>query len=188
MENVLFYLLIILCLGLIITTAVYMNRFNNMRGHIRAYVSQVDNLLQERMKLQKQIAEDESQLSKIDSLAKQFSAKLTEVSEKNTDLIYKCDKQAAEIESLQSINATLLADNRKLADQISNPVLDKMETKKGQIKQIVPNELMDQTQLISTILRSIETYNNLYPKDAPKFNRELIRAINGTIKEKKVKK
>lgn len=188
MENVLFYLLIILCLGLIITLAVYMNKYNNMKMLFEAADKTSDNLLQERMTLQKQNAEDQYQLSKSDSLAKQFSAKLTEVSEQNTDLIYKCDKQAAEIESLQSINATLLADNRKLADQISNTGLDKMETKKGQIKQIVPNELMDQTQLISTILHSINTYNNLYPKGSTKFNRELIEAINGTIKENKVKK
>lgn len=129
MENVLFYLLIILCLGLIITTAVYMNKYNNMRMLFESADKTNDNLLQERMTLQKQIAEDEYQLSKIDSLAKQFSAKLTEVSEQNTDLIYKCDKQAAEIESLKSINATLLGDNRKLADQISNTIPDKMETK-----------------------------------------------------------
>lgn len=129
MENVLFYLLIILCLGLIITTAAYMNKYNNMKMLFESADKTNDNLLQERMTLQKQIAEDEYQLSKIDSLAKQYSDKLTEVSEQNTDLIYKCDKQAAEIESLKSINATLLADNRKLADQISNTIPDKMETK-----------------------------------------------------------
>lgn len=129
MENVVFYLLIILCLGLIFTTGIYMNRFNNMKLLFESADKTNDNLLQERMTLQKQIAEDEYQLSKIDSLAKQYSDKLTEVSEQNTDLIYKCDKQAAEIESLQSINATLLADNRKLADQISNTIPDKMETK-----------------------------------------------------------
>lgn len=129
MENVLFYLLIILCLGLIVTTAVYMNKYNNIKMLFESADKSNDNLLQERMTLQKQIAEDEYQLSKIDSLARQFSAKLTEVSEQNTDLIYKCDKQAAEIASLESINATLLADNRKLADQISNTIPDKMETK-----------------------------------------------------------
>ena len=132
MENVLFYLLIILCLGLIIATAVYMNKYNNMKMLFESADKTNDNLLQERMTLQKQIAEDEYQLSKIDSLAKQFSAKLTEVSEQNTDLIYKCDKQAAKIESLQSINATLLADNRKIADKptINLEVVKKMETKK----------------------------------------------------------
>ena len=83
------------------------------------------------MKLQKQSAEDEYQLSWIDSLAKQYSAKLTEVSEQNTDLIYKCDKQAAEIEFLQSINEILLADNRKLAEKpsVKLEVVKKMETK-----------------------------------------------------------
>ena len=131
MENVLFYLLIILCLGLIIATAVYMNKYNNMKMLFESADKTNDNLLQERMTLQKQNVEYEYQLSKIDSLAKQYSAKLTEVSEQNTDLIYKCDKQAAEIESLQSINATLLADNRKLADKptINLEVVKKMETK-----------------------------------------------------------
>ena len=128
MENVLFYLLIILCLGLIITTAVYMNRFNNMKLLFESADKSNDNLLQERMTLQKQIAEDEYQLSKIDSLARQFSAKLTEVSEQNTDLIYKCDKQEAEINSLESINKSLLDDNRKLLERI-NTVPNKIETK-----------------------------------------------------------
>ena len=130
MENVLFYLLIILCLGLIITTAVYMNRYNNIFMLFESADKTNDNLLQERMTLQKQIAEDEYQLSKIDSLAKQFSAKLTEVSEQNTDLIFKCDKQTAEINSLESINKSLLDDNRKLAERI-NTVQNKIETKKG---------------------------------------------------------
>jgi hypothetical protein len=130
MENVLFYLLIILCLGLIITTAVYMNRFNNMKMLFESADKTNDNLLQERMTLQKQIAE---------------------VAEVNLE------------------------------------VVNKMETKKGQIKQIVPNELMDQTQIISTILHSINTYNNLYPKESTKFNRELIEAINGTIMERSKK-
>ena len=131
MQQELFYLLIILCLGLIIATAVYMNKYNNMKMLFESADKTNDNLLQERMTLQKQIAEDEYQLNKIDSLAKQFSAKLTEVSEQNTDLIYKCDKQAAEIESLQSINATLLADNRKLAEKpsVKLEVVKKMETK-----------------------------------------------------------
>jgi hypothetical protein len=130
MENVLFYLLIILCLGLIITTAVYMNRFNNMKMLFESADKTNDNLLQERMTLQKQIAE---------------------VAEVNLE------------------------------------VVNKMETKKGQIKQIVPNELMDQSQIISTILHSINTYNNLYPKESTKFNRELIEAINGTIMERSKK-
>lgn len=129
MENVVFYLLIILCLGLIFTTAIYMNRFNNMKLLFESADKTNDNLLQECMKLQIQIAEDEYQLSKIDSLAKQYSDKLTEVSEQNTDLIYKCDKQAAEINSLESINKSLLDDNRKLSDQISNTVPNKIETK-----------------------------------------------------------
>jgi len=129
MENVLFYLLIILCLGLIVTTAVYMNKYNNMKMLFESADKSNDNLLQERMTLQKQIAEDEYRITKIEELSKKYSDKLTEVSEQNTDLIYKCDKQAAEIESLESINATLLADNRKLADQISNTIPDKMETK-----------------------------------------------------------
>lgn len=129
MENVLFYLLLILCLGLLVTTGIYMNRFNNMKLLFESADKTNDNLLQERMKLQKQIAEAEYRITKIEELSKKYSDKLTEVSEQNTDLIYKCDKQAAEIESLQSINATLLADNRKLADQISNTIPDKMETK-----------------------------------------------------------
>ena len=31
MQQELFYLSLILCLGLLITTAIYMNRFNNMK-------------------------------------------------------------------------------------------------------------------------------------------------------------
>ena len=39
-------------------------------------------------------------------------------SEKTNELIKKCDSQNAKIESLLSINSTLLNDNRKLSDEL----------------------------------------------------------------------
>lgn len=129
MQQELFYLSLILCLGLIVTAAVSLNKYINMKLLFESADKTNDNLLQERMKLQKEIAEQEYRITKIEELSKKYSAKLTEVSEQNTYLIYKCDKQAAEIASLESINAILWADNRKLADQISNTIPDKMETK-----------------------------------------------------------
>ena len=128
MENVLFYLLIILCLGLIITTAVYMNRFNNMKLLFESADKSNDNLLQERMTLQKQIAEDEYTISKKDEIIKNYRDSYSKISEQNTELIYKCDKQEAEINSLESINKSLLDDNRKLLERI-NTVPNKIETK-----------------------------------------------------------
>lgn len=128
MQQELFYLSLILCLGLIVTAAVSLNKYINMKLLFESADKTNDNLLQERMTLQKQIAEDEYRITKIEELSKKYSDELTEVSKNNTRLIYKCDKQAAEINSLESINKSLLADNRKLAERI-NPVPNKIETK-----------------------------------------------------------
>ena len=171
MENVLFYLLIILCLGLIVTTAVYMNKYNNMKMLFEAADKTNDNLLQERMTLQKQIAEDEYQLSKIDSLAKQFSAKLTEVSEQNTDLIYKCDKQAAEIESLQSILKNNIEEQKEISDSINKQLAESYTTKA---------ELIQKCDKQAAEINSLESINKSLLAD----NRKLADQISNTIPDK----
>lgn len=66
MQQELFYLSLILCLGLLITTATYMNRFNNMKMMFESADKTNDNLLRERMELQKTVTELEYLVNKRD--------------------------------------------------------------------------------------------------------------------------
>lgn len=66
MQQELFYLSLILCLGLIVTAAIYMNRFNNMKMMFESADKTNDNLLRERMELQKTVTELEYLVNKRD--------------------------------------------------------------------------------------------------------------------------
>lgn len=66
MQQELFYLSLILCLGLLGTTAIYMNRFNNMKMMFESADKTNDNLLRERMELQKTVTELEYLVNKRD--------------------------------------------------------------------------------------------------------------------------
>ena len=107
MENLIIILSVLLNIALIIALAVYMKRFNDEKKLNEFNKTSI-----------------ERQRNKIEEL-KQISAlvndKIFELHERKiqiNELIQKCDRQNAEIESLQSINNTLLNDNRKLADEL----------------------------------------------------------------------
>lgn len=66
MQQELIYLSLILCLGLLGTTAIYMNRFNNMKMMFESADKTNDDLLRERMELQKTVTELEYLVNKRD--------------------------------------------------------------------------------------------------------------------------
>ena len=78
MQQELFYLSLILCLGLLITTAIYMNRFNNMKMMFESADKTNDNLLRERMELQKTVTELEYLVNKRDESIEVFKFAMDE--------------------------------------------------------------------------------------------------------------
>ena len=121
MQQELFYLSLILCLGLLVTTAIYMNRFNNMKLLFKSVDKQNDNLLQERMKIVKKCTEFEE-------LAKSIKKQLKEAYTTNSDqakLIQKLtDELTIKNTTIESLTKHL-QDNHK-QDKSFN-VLDALE-------------------------------------------------------------
>jgi cell division protein FtsL len=104
MENLIFILSVLLNIALIIAVAVYMKRFNNAKKECKEKTNEYSDLKYHYNNLtyENQSLRDRQQVN----------------SEKTNELIQKCNRQNAEIESLQSINNTLLNDNRKLSDEL----------------------------------------------------------------------
>lgn len=98
MTNLIIILSVLLNIALIIALAIYMKMYNKTHDDLTMSIENYSNLVKE-----KSLLEDEKK------------------SIKNLQQYYaqKCDRQNAEIESLLSINSTLLNDNRKLSDEIS---------------------------------------------------------------------
>ena len=105
MENLIIILSVLLNIALIISLAVYMKKYNNTHDDLTMSIENYSNLVKE-----KSLLEYEKKSLKYEQQV---------YAEKTNELIQKCDRQNAEIESLQSINNTLLNDNRKLSDEIS---------------------------------------------------------------------
>lgn len=126
MENLIIILSVLLNIALIIALAVYMKRFNKVSEDYKKCVNDYDKL--DKMYDSKCIELKESREltystnKKLLELNKEIEDHIITIDERQkqiVELIQKCDRQNAEIESLQSINSTLLNDNRKLADEIS---------------------------------------------------------------------
>ena len=126
MENLIIILSALLNIALIIALAVYMKRFNKVSEDYKKCVNEYDKL--DKMYDSKCIELIESREltystnKKLLELNKEIEDHIITMDERQkqiVELIKKCDRQNAEIESLQSINSTLLNDNRKLSDEIS---------------------------------------------------------------------
>lgn len=78
MQQELFYLSLILCLGLIVTAAVSLNKYINMKLLFESADKTNDNLLQERMKISKKCTEFEE-------IAKRINKQLEEAYTTNSD-------------------------------------------------------------------------------------------------------
>lgn len=125
MENLIIYLSMLLNIALIIALAIYIKRFNNMSNQYEKCVNNYDKL--DKMYDSKCIELIESREltystnKKLLELNKEIEDHIITMDERQkqiVELIQKCDRQNAEIESLQSINNTLLNDNRKLSDEL----------------------------------------------------------------------
>jgi chromosome segregation ATPase len=125
MENLIIILSMLLNIALIIALAVYMKRFNKVSEDYKKCVNDYDKL--DKMYDSKCIELKESREltystnKKLLELNKEIEDHIITIDERQkqiVELIQKCDRQNAEIESLQSINNTLLNDNRKLSDEL----------------------------------------------------------------------
>ena len=104
MENLIIILSVLLNIALIIAVAVYMKRFNDEKKECEEKTNEYSDLKYHYNNL----TYESQSLRNIQQVN----------SEKINELIQKCDRQNAENESLQSINNTLLNDNRKLSDEL----------------------------------------------------------------------
>lgn len=108
MENLIIILSALLNIALIIALAVYMKRFNKVSEDFK-------NISFER---EKQIKSKEEVICELNNTIEDYIITMDERQKQIVELVKKCDSQNAKIESLLSINSTLLNDNRKLSDEL----------------------------------------------------------------------
>lgn len=111
MENLIIIVSMLLNIALIIALAVYIKKYNQEQEHRTITFNEYES---EHNKLLKKMQE----LSDSRSLNSEINKKLLESLTSKEELIQKCDRQNAKIKSLQSINSTILNDNRKLSDEL----------------------------------------------------------------------
>jgi len=122
MENLIIILSMLLNIALIIVVAVYMKRFNDAKKECKEKTNDCTLAVKEQERLKKDrdnLYEDIKKCNRnYDILKENTSIEINQQNESIKVYIAKCDRQNAENESLQSINNTLLNDNRKLADEL----------------------------------------------------------------------
>lgn len=111
MENLIIILSLLLNIALIIAVAIYMKRFNKVSEDYKKCVNDYESVA-------KEYRDISLELSDLRNLNTEINKQLVESSKSKSELIKKCDRQNSEIESLQSINNTIVNDNRKLSDEI----------------------------------------------------------------------
>ena len=123
MENLIIILSVLLNIALIIVVEVYMKRFNDAKKECKEKTNDCTLAVKEQERLKKDrdnLYEDIKKCNRnYDILKENTSIEINQQNESIKVYIAKCDRQNAEIESLQSINNTLLNDNRKLSDEIT---------------------------------------------------------------------
>lgn len=118
MENLIIILSALLETVLVIALAIYMKRFNFAHKEYKNVVKENIELDKKYQTARQDYQDTNNQLTEQKQITVSINKQLAEAYESKAELIQKCNRQYAEIESLQSINSTLLNDNRKLSDEL----------------------------------------------------------------------